>query len=123
MSTNNDILKKQMIEAMEKTLGIVTSAAKMVGINRSTHYIWMEKDDEYRGKINSISDLALDFVESQLFKSIENHSDTATIFYLKTKGKKRGYIERQELTGADGDKLGAFTVEIINGATAKDTDQ
>jgi len=123
MSTNNDILKKQMIEAMEKTLGIVTSAAKMVGINRSTHYIWMEKDEEYRHKINSISDLALDFVESQLFKSIENHSDTATIFYLKTKGKKRGYIERQEITGADGDKLGAFTVEIINGATAKNTNQ
>jgi hypothetical protein len=123
MSTNNDILKKQMIEAMEKTLGIVTSAAKMVGINRSTHYIWMDKDEDYRDKINSISDLALDFVESQLFKSIENHSDTATIFYLKTKGKKRGYIERHELTGADGDKLGAFTVEIINGATAKDTNQ
>jgi hypothetical protein len=123
MSTNNDILKKQMIEAMEKTLGIVTSAAKMVGINRSTHYIWMEKDEDYRDKINSISDLALDFVESQLFKSIENHSDTATIFYLKTKGKKRGYIERQEITGADGDKLGAFTVEIINGATAENTNQ
>ena len=108
-----------MVEAMVKTLGIVTRAAEMVGINRSTHYIWMEKDEEYRKQIDSIADVALDFVESQLFKSIENHSDAATIFYLKTKGKKRGYIERQEITGADGDKLNAFTVEIVNQNTDK----
>jgi hypothetical protein len=39
----------------------------------------------------------LDFAESQLFKSIQNGSDTATIFYLKCKGKKRGYIDRAEV--------------------------
>jgi hypothetical protein len=33
---------------------------------------------------------------------IQNEDTAATIFYLKTKGKKRGYIERQELTGNEG---------------------
>ena len=39
---------------------------------------------------------------SQLHKQIKDGSTAATIFLLKTKGKKRGYVERQEITGADG---------------------
>ena len=34
---NNDITKKAMIDALEKSLGIVTSACKAVGISRETH--------------------------------------------------------------------------------------
>ena len=41
--------------------------------------------------------MALDFAESQLHKQIQNGEVSSTIFYLKTKGKKRGYIERQEI--------------------------
>lgn len=86
-----------MIEAMEKSLGIVTSAAKSIGIHRSTHYDWMDSDDEYKKQIDSIQDIALDFAESKLHKQIDNDDTTAIIFFLKTKGKKRGYIERGEL--------------------------
>lgn len=86
-----------MIEALEKSLGIVTTACKSVGISRVTHYEWMKEDEEYRKSVEGISDIALDFAESKLHKSIESGSDTATIFYLKTKGKKRGYIEKQEI--------------------------
>jgi hypothetical protein len=89
--------KKAMIEALEKSLGIVTTACKTVGIARSTHYEWMQNDPEYKATVEGISELALDFAESKLHKSIEKGSDTATIFYLKTKGKKRGYVERQEI--------------------------
>jgi hypothetical protein len=44
-----------------------------------------------------------------LFKLIKEGNVAATIFYLKTQGKQRGYIERQEVTGADG----APIIEII----------
>ena len=98
MPSHSDIQKRAMIEALEKSLGVVTTACKSVGIHRSTHYDWMEKDSDYKKEVDALQDVALDFAESKLFKSIENGSDTAVIFYLKTKGKKRGYIERQELT-------------------------
>lgn len=86
-----------MIEALEKSLGIVTTACKQVGISRQTHYEWYREDADYKAAVDSIADIALDFAESKLHKSIENGSDTAVIFYLKTKGKKRGYVERTEL--------------------------
>ena len=95
--TDNDTIKKAMIAALEKSLGIVTTACKTVDISRETHYRWMRDDADYNAAVDSTADIALDFAESKLHKSIENGSDTATIFYLKTKGKKRGYIERTEV--------------------------
>jgi hypothetical protein len=100
-----DTLKVNMIAALEKSMGIVTSACKKAKIARSTHYGWMTDDPEYKAAVDALSDVALDFAESKLMQSINNGSDTATIFYLKTKGKKRGYIERSEVTGADGKDL------------------
>lgn len=92
--------KKAMLDALEKTLGVVTEACRLVNIGRSTHYLWMEKDPEYKKEVQSIEDIAIDFAESKLHSQIEKGDTTATIFFLKTKGKKRGYIERieQEVT-------------------------
>lgn len=97
MATDFNILKKAMIEALEKSLGVVTTAAKAVGIDRSTHYGWYNNDPEYRAAVDSISDIALDFAESQLHKQIKGGEVSSTIFYLKTKGKKRGYVEKTEV--------------------------
>jgi len=93
--------KKKMIEALEKTLGIVTHAANMVGIHRDCHYRWMKEDSEYKAAVESVGEGVLDFAESKLHGLIDSGDTAATIFYMKTKGKKRGYIERQELTGPD----------------------
>lgn len=103
--TNTDINKKAMIEALEKSLGIVTSACKAVGISRETHYRWLREDEEYKLAITSIEDIALDFAESQLHKQIQNGEVSATIFYLKTKGKRRGYVERFDLSNETNSNL------------------
>ena len=92
-----DIQKRAMIEALEKSLGIVTTAAKQVGISRQTHYNWLKEDEKYKEAVDDIQDIALDFAESKLHKQIEKEDTIATIFYLKTKGKRRGYIERTEV--------------------------
>jgi len=114
--TNKDINKKAMLDALEKSLGVVTSACKSVDIARETHYRWLREDAEYKAAVDSLSDVALDFAESQLHKQIKDGNSTATIFFLKTKGKKRGYVERQELDVSTG-KM--FQIEVLG----NDTDQ
>jgi hypothetical protein len=112
LSTKVDIKKKAMIEALTASLGIVTNACKAVGIDRTSHYNWMHDDPEYKAAVESIADIALDFAESRLHKSIQGGSDTATIFYLKTKGKKRGYIERQEIDGTINHNISPITIDF-----------
>ena len=111
--------KKAIIEALEKSLGVVTTACKSVGVGRTTFYQWLKDDEEFARQVDDIQNITLDFAESQLHKQIKDGNTTATIFYLKTKGKNRGYIERQEITGADGMPTN-FQIEIID--KSQDTD-
>lgn len=97
MKQQNPTQKKAMLQALEKSLGVVTSACKAVGINRSTHYEWLKTDEEYKKEVEDVENIALDFAESQLHKQIKEGNTSGTIFYLKTKGKKRGYVERTEV--------------------------
>lgn len=108
--------KAAMIEALEKTLGVVTSAAKMVGIERTTHYGWLHDDPEYAKAVSECGEVAIDYAETQLHKQIGEGQAASTIFYLKTKGKKRGYVERteHEVTGANGGPIQITGMEIIS---------
>ena len=92
-------IKKALIEALEKSLGIVTTACKQVGIGRTTFYEYLKKDKKFADEVKDIENIALDFAESQLHKQIQEGNTSATIFYLKTKGRNRGYVERQEIAG------------------------
>jgi hypothetical protein len=89
--------KKAVLEALEKSLGVVTTACKQAGVGRTQFYAWLKEDAEFKQSVEDIGEIALDFAESQLHKQIGEGNSTATIFYLKTKGKNRGYIERQEV--------------------------
>jgi hypothetical protein len=107
--------KKAILESLEAHYGIVTDACKKIGLARSTFYNWLKTDSSFKAAVDEIQEVALDFVEGKLFERIngvmmgsydqegelkiyqERPSDQAIALYLKTKGKKRGYVERQEL--------------------------
>lgn len=123
--TVSDLKKRAMLKALRKNLGIVSSAAKAAGIHRDTHYAWMKDDKVYKDAAASIVEDGLDFAESKLFELINGvtmvlpakgkqkeqtvymapPNVAATIFYLKTKGKHRGYIERVQLQDLGDDEV------------------
>lgn len=119
MDKSRHIKKETILKALEKSLGIVTVACKNADIPRSTFYKWLKEDEQFARDVKDIENIALDFAESHLHTQIKDNSTSATIFYLKTKGKNRGYIERQEITGVDGMPTN-FQIEIID--KTEDTD-
>lgn len=82
---------------MTKTLGIVSSACETLGISRTTYYKYYNEDAEFKKQVDDIGEATIDFAESKLFELIKSGNTAATIFFLKTKGKKRGYVEKQEI--------------------------
>ena len=119
MDESRHIKKESLLKSLEQSLGIVTVACKKADIPRSTYYKWLNEDEAFANEVKDIENIALDFAESQLHTQIGEGNTSATIFYLKTKGKKRGYIERQEITGADGMPTN-FQIEIIGATKDKD---
>ena len=89
--------QKDVLKALEETHGVITEACKKVGFTRSAFYIAMDKDPQFKKQVEDIQEAAVDYVESQLFKNIQQGNITGQIFYLKTKGKHRGYIEKTEV--------------------------
>ena len=109
--------KKKFLEIYEKSFGFVSLACENANMGRSTYYRWLDEDSEFRQKCKDIEEANIDYVESKLFSQIREGNTTATIFYLKTKGKNRGYVERQEVTGKDGSDI------ILPKVTAEDIDE
>ena len=89
--------KAELLRQLEERLGVVTLACKDAGVSRCQYYKWLKEDEEFRAKVDDIQEVALDFVENALFRNIQNRDTQSILYYLKTKGSKRGYGERQEI--------------------------
>jgi len=97
MNKNRHLKKETILKALESSLGVVTTACKKTEIPRSTFYKWLKEDEDFAEKVKDIENVSLDFAESKLFEQMSDNNTSATIFYLKTKGRKRGYWEKQQM--------------------------
>lgn len=89
-----DSKKEKFLEALTRGRGIISTACEAMGISRSTFYRWVNSDPEFKLRVEDVTEIQVDFVESKLMQLIESGDTTAIIFYLKTKGRKRGYNEK-----------------------------
>lgn len=101
MIDKTDSNKKALLSALVESRGIVTDACKKAGLSRETFYQYCKLDPDFASAVEDAKEQAIDYVEGKLYDLIENEDTTATIFFLKTRGKHRGYSERIEHTGID----------------------
>lgn len=84
--------KKQLfLEALSKSICIVSGAVRATGFSRETHFKWMREDPDYKEKVRDIEEEAKDFVESQLMKNIKNGDGPRITYFLDNKAQDRGY--------------------------------
>lgn len=80
-----------LLTALYKTFGVVTKACELAGVDRTMYYHWYNGDEEFKRRADSLNDFQIDFVESKLLQRINDGDTQAIIFFLSTKGKRRGY--------------------------------
>ena len=93
--------KEKFLKQLSENLGNVSESCKALNISRQTFYRWKEADQQFKESCDNVPEELLDLAESALLAEINSPKSrghtTAYIFYLKTKGKSRGYIEKQEV--------------------------
>lgn len=93
-----------VLEAVERG-HTITGAAKVLQVTPKTMHRytkrWAQVAAAIRDKRNELVDLA----ELSLRAAVLKGEPWACALVLKTQGKDRGYVERTEITGADGESI------------------
>lgn len=94
-SRYHNIPFETVAKAYRKSAGNLSLCAETLGIDRKTLDRWRKRYPELHNMMCDVEEGLIDLCETKLMQSINEGNLTAIIFYLKTKGKSRGYIEGQ----------------------------
>jgi len=108
--TRAELDAAKVVEAIHKMNGNLTAAARIVGISRQKLYMYMTDHPTVKAALQEARESMIDHAESVLYKKVLEGEAWAVCFFLKTQGKHRGYVERQEVAGTDG---GPVKIEVV----------
>lgn len=89
--------KAKVIKSFIENDTNVSKTCRACNISRKTFYLWKEQDEEFASLVDDCEEAITDEIEGLLRERVRELDTTAIIFYLKTKGKKRGYTEKKEV--------------------------
>ena len=112
------ITDKMMLKAIPNSGGILSHIAKKCGVSRVNLYNFLERNPKYREIIEQERESIIDMAESSLFLQAKEKQPWATKFILATIGKKRGYVEKQEMEYSGGLTLRADMTNRFNESLA-----
>jgi len=99
------LTKTKLAKAIPHSGGIISTIARKCNSSWNTVDTFIKKSPDLQRLLADEEEGLLDMAESGLIKKIQMGDLWAIKYFLSTKGKKRGYVKRSELTGEDGKKL------------------
>jgi len=90
-----------VMDALDNTKGAVYLAARNLGCSHTAVYGYIAKYPEIAELKEYYDEEVSDVAVLRLRESVFNSEPWAIKYQLSTKGKHRGYVERQEVTGAE----------------------
>lgn len=102
-------------QALQQSAGNITEAARSLGMSRTGLHLRISKTASLQQVVKEEREALIDMAESALRTEIRGGNMTAIIWTLKAspEAKRRGWGERTELTGNNGDRLGVIGIEIV----------
>ncbi len=89
-----NVRQKRFLTALRQNAAYnITKACEVSKIDRQLHYYWLKTNETYKKLFDEVSEEQIDWVETNLMKNIKEGNVAAQIFFLKTRGKGRGYVE------------------------------
>lgn len=108
---------EQVIDAIRKAGGVVTDAAKILGCTRRTVQRRANEVAEVREVIEDSREELIDEAEKSLRAAVVKGDAWAVCFALKTIGKSRGYVERQEVKDISDPQPVELELKVVEGVT------
>ena len=106
------LTKEDVLEAIKNSGALITTIQKRLAPKAGKNISWRctkeytEKWDETKAAMEDERQIVLDVAENTIMQKIYNGRDTEVAkWYLRMKGKERGYIETQEIMNRNPDPL------------------
>lgn len=78
------INKKRMLQALEKSLGVVTTALKATELSRTNYYKWLKEDEDFAKDVADIQNIANDFIKSKYYECVKDKVPSVVLHAAKT---------------------------------------
>jgi len=100
--------------------GLRSHAAQRLGCVPSTVTNYISRHDELKEIEAQCVEDQLDIAESRLFDHIESGNIPSLLFYLKCKGKARGYVEKEQGISLDAFRRALENLAVVVAEEVKD---